>query len=300
MPSAEARPPRLSVIVPVYRDWDRLRLCLQALAAQDWPAGDVEWIAVNNDEQPAPDEFRHWPGLRLLQEPQGHSYAARNAAIRVARGEVLAFTDADCQPAPGWLRAGWDGLHGEAAGLLGGRIVIDTGQAGLIADYDRCFAFRQEQTVREGGSVTANLFVRRAVIEQIGPFNASLQSGGDFEFCRRAVAAGFRLVYGPAAVVGHPARDSLGALLRKNRRVAGGFRRRELELSGRSPAERRQLLMGLAKPRLYYWLRLLRGQEKTGGLPAHRRAALTGLQILLHYHFGWSVLRPPPGKDQHS
>ena len=116
MTSAESAP-RISVIIPVYRDWDDLRRCLAALTQQSWSESDFEILVVNNDTQPAPDDLVA-PNLRLLQEPQGHSYAARNAGVAAARGELLAFTDADCQPAPDWLAAGWAALHAGSAGTL--------------------------------------------------------------------------------------------------------------------------------------------------------------------------------------
>jgi len=294
-----APPPRISVLIPVYRDWDRLRLCLDALALQDWPSQDFEVIAINNDSAPPPAGFAHPRLDTLLHEPRGHSYAARNAGLTRARGAVLAFTDADCLPDAGWLTAGWAALQAPGADLAGGRIRMQVTRRNVATDFDEAFAFRQAEYVQSGTSVTANLFVQRAVFDQAGPFNGEMQSSGDFEFCRRAVAAGFGLVYAERAVVWHPARDSLGALFRKNRRVAGGFRRREFDLQGRGLPARLRFFAGMLKPRVRLWSRLLLGQEKTESLPPLRRPALVGLHLLLHYHFAWSVLRAPPGKDQH-
>ncbi len=289
--------PRISVLIPVYKDWAQLRLCLDALALQEWPAEDFEVIAINNDAAAAPEGFAP-PWLRLLHAPQGHSYAARNAGLLRSRGTVLAFTDADCRPDPGWLAAGWAALQQPGAALAGGRVRIAVERRNLATDFDQTFAFRQSDNVKGGTSVTANLFVQRAVFEAVGPFNAGMQSGGDFEFCRRAGAAGFKLVYAEPAVVWHPARDSLSALFRKNRRVAGGLRS-EFELQGRGFAARLHFVLGQLKPRLRYWGRLLRGSEKTEALPPARRAAVVALQIALHYHFAWSMLRSPPRKDRH-
>lgn len=292
-------PPRISVLIPVYRDWPRLRLCLEALARQTWPREDFEIIAINNDVAPPPADFALPPGVRLLHEPRGHSYAARNAGLALARGEVLAFTDADCQPEPDWLAAGWAALQPEDVHLVGGRIGILIEQPGLVADYDRVFAFPQERYVSQGTSVTANLLVKRAVFEAIGPFNADLQSSGDFELCRRAGQAGYRLVYSAEAAVLHPARESVSALLRKNRRVAGGFRRREFELLGRGEREIWRNLPTMLRPRPRYWWRMLVGTDKTQNLPPLRRPGVVALSILLYYHFAISVLRKPPTKDQH-
>lgn len=299
MLSAEAATkPRISVLIPVYRDWAGLDLCLAALAAQTWPADDFEVLAISNDVEPPPALSR--PGVQLLHEPRGHSYAARNAGLAMARGEVLAFTDADCCPEPGWLAAGWAALQANTeASLVGGNIRIAVTQRNVATDYDESFAFKQAETVRNGGSVTANLFVKRAVFDAVGPFNAALQSGGDFELCRRAKQSGFKIIYAADAVVQHPARDSLAALFRKNRRVAGGFRRREFDLLSKGFAARLRFVANMLKPRLRFWLRLMRGQSNTDVLPTWRRPAVVVVQILMHYHFAFSVLLPPPRKDQH-
>ncbi len=296
MTSAE-RVPRISVLIPVYRDWEPLRQCLAALAAQNWPAEDFEVIAINNDVAPPPAGFEQ-RGVILLHAPEGHSYSARNAGLAVARGAVLAFTDADCRPDAGWLAAGWAALQQPGAALAGGRIRIAVEARNLATDFDQSFAFRQAESVRAGSSVTANLFVKRDVFDAVGGFNGAMQSGGDFEFCRRARQQGFMLVYADDAVVWHPARDSLAALFRKNRRVAGGLRR-DFELQGLGAAAPWRFVARQLRPRLRYWYRLLTGREKTEVLPAFRRPAVVALQVLLHYHFAWSMLRAPPRKDQH-
>lgn len=299
MPSAEAiAKPRISVLIPVYRDWTGLESCLAALAAQTWPADDFEVLVISNDTEAPPALSR--PGVQLLHEPQGHSYAARNAGLAAARGEVLAFTDADCRPEPTWLAAGWHALQSDqTASLAGGNVRVAVTRRSVATDYDESFAFKQAESVRNGSSVTANLFVRRTVFDAVGPFNATLQSGGDFELCRRARQAGFRLVYADQAVVQHPARDSLSALFRKNRRVAGGFRRREFDLLGKGFGARLRFFMGMLKPRLRFWLRLLLGRSHTDVLPMWRRPAVMLVQVLMHYHFAFSLLRSPPSKDRH-
>ena len=297
MASAEPLLPKVSVIIPVYRDWATLARCLDALAAQTLPATEFEVLVISNEPEPPAPLAR--PGVRLLHEPRGHSYAARNAGLVVARGAILAFTDADCRPAPDWLAAGCAALSQAGTDLAAGRIRVESDTKGPAVDYESAFAFRQDDNVRHGHGATANLFVHRRVFERVGPFDATLQSGGDFEFCQRAVQGGCRLDYAAAAVVGHPARDSLAALLRKNRRVAGGYRQSELERPDRPRSWRWRRLAQLAQPRPKLWWRLLRGQEKTGELPPARRAGVMAVQVLLHYHFVWSLLRAPPAKDRH-
>jgi hypothetical protein len=90
--------------------------------------------------------------------------------------------------------------------------------------YDAAHYLRQGDSVsREGFAATANLFMARRVVDRIGPFNARLRSSGDFELCRRATAAGFRLVYAPAARVRHISRSSAVGTWTLHRRLGAGW-----------------------------------------------------------------------------
>ena len=95
----------VSIVVPVRDALEDLRGMLGALAAQAPGAPAFEVIVADDGSAtPIPAEVAP-PGMdvRVLRlEPRG-AYPARNAALDVARGDVVAFTDADCRPVPGWL-----------------------------------------------------------------------------------------------------------------------------------------------------------------------------------------------------
>src|SRR5690606_4863449 len=150
------------------------------------------------------------------------SYAARNLGAAAARGRLLAFTDADCRPAPGWLAA-----MAEAATRLPGRLLA--GPVRIVANeppnafeiYDRIRGIPQERYVRQGYATTANLAVPRPVFDALDGFDAARFSGGDADFCRRAGRAGHAVVLVPGAAVAHSARASWAELATKARRVKG-------------------------------------------------------------------------------
>jgi GT2 family glycosyltransferase len=216
--------PFVSVVIPTYRDWDRLRVCVDALRRQTYPMESFEVIVVDND----PEAVDPWeppaPNVTILQEPKRGSYAARNKGITHARGDILAFTDSDCIPETDWIE--------QAVGLflahpdihrLGGRVELFVrGPTTPSALYERVFAFQQERFAASGTSVTANMFSRRSVFDAVGMFDDTMESGDDTQWGLRANASGYRLMYAPAAAVRHPARTEIGELTEKVRRVYRG------------------------------------------------------------------------------
>lgn len=218
--------PFVSVIIPVYNDEILLRKCLQSLQEQTYPSEKIEIIVVDNGSDPNLNDLaREFVDVLFLQETRPGSYAARNTGIAQARGDILAFLDSDCRPAPDWLENGVSRLA--EGDVVGGRIILGYQQLlnpTPIESYDGLTSFRQKEYVEKSHfSVTANLIARRSVFDTVGPFDLSLKSGGDCEWGNRVHKAGFKLVYADNAIIYHPARSSLEAVSRKQRRVGGGL-----------------------------------------------------------------------------
>lgn len=229
--------PQVSVVVPVVDDPERLRACLEALAAQESVV--LEAIVVDNGSRLSPRSLvESFPFARMLEEPSPGSYQARNRGAAMARGPVLAFTDADCRPRRDWLAEALRRFDCDTSiTAIGGRIALDRSRHASGAEaYERVYAFRQDRYVGQHGfAATANLIVRREAFLAIGGFDGSLRSGGDYEWGRRLVRSGYRLEYVDNVVVEHPARARLGELVRKRRRLAGGWRQRPASAAAEVP-----------------------------------------------------------------
>lgn len=213
--------PTVSVIVPHYRDFLRLDQCLAALLSQTYPTEKVEIIVADNDPPDAEAMVAEVVRgrARLVMVAERGAGPARNGGVAASTGEVLAFTDADCLPDPDWIRAGVRALSG--ADLVGGRVDVSIRSAGTptpIEAFELVFAFDNRRYVtRQGFTVTANLFCRRAMFEAIGGFRTGVSE--DLEWSRRATSAGYRLVYAPDAAVRHPARRFWSELVTKWKRI---------------------------------------------------------------------------------
>lgn len=216
----------ISIIIPTYKDWDRLKICIEALENQSINYSKYEIIIINNHPGSRPDYnlFELAPNIQLIEESKPGSYAARNAGLKIAKGEIIAFTDSDCIPDKDWLLNAKKTLDNvDYIQLLGGEIIISKSEKPNIFElHDSLFAFKQNEYVRNGYSVTANLFVKKRVFDEIGGFDDSVKSSGDKYFCFKAKERGFNIGYSELAIVEHPARKSLDELKNKIKRIAGG------------------------------------------------------------------------------
>src|SRR5690606_5957874 len=102
--SASTASAAITVVIPAFNEQDCLAATLRALQAQDYPAGRVEVIVVDNGSTDRTREIAAALGARVLVRPGVTIAALRNAGAAEARGEILAFLDADCVPAPDWAR----------------------------------------------------------------------------------------------------------------------------------------------------------------------------------------------------
>jgi GT2 family glycosyltransferase len=221
----------VSVIVATYNRARLLEECLDHLGRQRFAPGD-EVIIVDNGSTDttgavvAGRQVAFPAPLRSLTEARPGKSHAVAAALVVAAGDVLAFTDDDVNVDAGWLdaiRSAMDeGPQGGRVDLVGGPVRprwerrapfwLNLGDRyGRLAaplallDYGADVIDLGPRT-----ALGANLAVRHDVIRQIGGFaphlgklRGTLLSGEDHDLCRRAQRAGFRAMYCPAAVVRH-------------------------------------------------------------------------------------------------
>ncbi|MFM7140533.1 MAG: glycosyltransferase family 2 protein [Alphaproteobacteria bacterium] len=166
---------RMSVVVPVYNTARHLERCIAALRGQDYPADEFEILAVdNNSTDESPAILARAAGVRVLHERKQGSYAARNRAVREARGALLAFTDSDCIPDRGWLRAIEAAMADPGVQVVLGlrRPSLDHGVVKLIGDYE----VKKDELVFSSTTpevyygYTNDMGVRRTTFDRYGPF----------------------------------------------------------------------------------------------------------------------------------
>ncbi len=219
---AHPRPPagagptiaEVTVVIPVR---DRSGGLADTLAA----LGPVGAVVVVDDGSQIPVSPAAGGTTVLRHETPKGPAAARNAGWRAATTPLVAFIDADCVPAPGWLTTLLPHFADEAVGAAAPRIT--TRPAPETAEALGAYEQRRspldlgagEAPVRPGSAVpyvpTAALVVRRQAMADARGFDEDLHYGEDVDLVWRLDRMGWRVRYQPSATVAHPPRSDLGA-----------------------------------------------------------------------------------------
>ncbi len=217
---------RYSVIVPAYQAAATLPACLAALAGQEVDPAAFEVIVVDDGSSDATAEIARRAGVVTITQPHAGAAAARNTGAAVARGDLLLFTDADCEPVPGWIGAITAPFakpaveDEEVAGAKGTylsrqrNIVARFTQLEYEDRYDRMAGAERIDFVD-----TYSAAYRRDIFLANGGFDTRIWWVEDQEFSFRLAEKGYRLVFAPAAQVYHQHNRTLGQYMRRKFRI---------------------------------------------------------------------------------
>jgi len=216
----------------VLDDSFRLGLCLAALDRQTYPKEATRILVIDNGSaENVLNVTRRFLHVEYARQPIRGPAAARNKGLALSRGDIIAFTDSDCLPAPDWLERGVARVKScPHCGLVGGRIDMffrDSRRPTAAELYDSANYFRQKYHIETNHyAATANAFTRRSVFAEIGGFREEFKEAAyeDFEWGNRIFAKGFTLLYAEDAVVAHPARRTIAEVCRGIARVQNGAR----------------------------------------------------------------------------
>jgi glycosyltransferase involved in cell wall biosynthesis len=200
--------PLVSILIPCYNAAPWLAATLESALAQTWPAKEIILVDDGStDGSLALARSFESRGVQVIAQPNAGASAARNHALRQARGEFIQFLDADDLLSPDKIAAQITALTGQPAGRAAtcrwGRFQVDPATARFVDD-----AVYRDFTAVEflvlAGKTGAMMhpsawLVPRAVTEKAGPWDESLSLNDDGEYFSRVALASTGLAYCPDA-----------------------------------------------------------------------------------------------------
>jgi GT2 family glycosyltransferase len=278
--------PTVSVVVCVYNGESTIADCLEGIAKLAYP--DVEVLVVDDGSTDRTAEIAARFPFRLIRTANQGLSAARNRGLREARGEIVAYIDADARPDPHWLRYLVEKLRDKTYAGAGGPNLACP-EDGEIADCVANAPGRPMHVLLSDRVAEhlpgCNMAFRRSALESIGGFDPVFRTAGDdVDLCWRLQERGWKLAYSPAAVVWHHQRGSVATYLGQQR----GYGRAEAQLELKWPekynAEGQIAWSGriYSPPVLYGWTSIRRIYHGIWGTAAYqsRHAAPSALASL--------------------
>ena len=206
--------PLVSVVISVKNRAQMLWDCFGGLAAQTLPRDRFEVVVIDNcsseDLAPVMQRARDELGLDLRSTRTAVDKGpapARNLGVSMARGEIIAFTDSDCRPTPGWLALGAAAMATPEVALVSGPVLPKPEQTATLTSKLSFVTTTEHPTFP-----TANLFMRKRVFEQHGGFDVSLSfrdpfdratECADTDLAWRVIKSGLQRRFLPDAVMLH-------------------------------------------------------------------------------------------------
>lgn len=207
---------RLSIISVTYNEARHVARLQQAVNRLQRPDSvEVETILVDGGSKDGTVEAARAAGFtRIVMLPGASIPVCRNAGLREATGDWIAFLDGDCEPASDWLEQARPFLEQEPRVLVAWPARPPEPHTWVQAAWlfhwsqknpHREIRLGREVVAREGFrlATTRNMLLHRAVADQLGGFNEELTTGEDTDFAFRADQAGIPVLGLPALRVAH-------------------------------------------------------------------------------------------------
>jgi glycosyltransferase involved in cell wall biosynthesis len=212
----------ISIIVPVFNGGRKVRRCIRALKRQETERA-FEIIVVDDGSTDGSLEGIEGNGVRVIRQENQGPAVARNLGVENARGEIILFTDADCEPLEDWIEEMVRSLDGSSISGVKGSYL--TRQKGIVPrfvqlEYESKYRRMKKDRFIDFIDTYSAGFVKRDFLEA-GKYDTRFPTASveDQEFSFRMWEKGFRMIFCPEAKVYHTHSHSLWNYVKKKFRI---------------------------------------------------------------------------------
>lgn len=184
--ASSQRLPFVSVVIPAYNEEKYLSQCLESIRNQDY-AGAYEVIVVDNASTDDTAKIALAAGAKVVYEGKRSPACSRQKGLEAARGDIVAFIDADTRAPACWLSTlVWRFIREPKTVVISGPFAyFDAGRIAKIASYASnfvsiCLDQFSRRAFNKGGALWgSNFAVRRSVLLEVGGFDTSIKFYGE-------------------------------------------------------------------------------------------------------------------------
>ena len=223
--------PFVSVVIPVLNCIDDVEGCVAELRAQTYPADRFEILIVDNGSTDGTADKVRSLGLTCPVRSERGRSRALNTGLAHAQGDIICTTDISCRPVPEWIEEivkTFD--NNPEVGCVAGEIkLLKTVDNAAIRFQERSNYMSAMSAIKRTRAPYlpyadgANASFRKAVFDEIGPFEESFIKAADVEICYRLLfLTQYNIAFNERACVWEPGEDSLRALLKQRYRIGIG------------------------------------------------------------------------------
>lgn len=220
------RPPLVSVVVPMRNEAPTIEACIRTFDVQEHPHDALEVIVVDGLSDDGSRDLvsrmaldRPW--LRLVDNPDRRASSAFNRGIEASTGDYVCIVSSHGEVGPDFISRSLATLTETGASGVGGKLLhVGTDPVGraigaaMTSPFGMASPFRYANDRREVDTIGHPMY-RRAALDEVGPFDESLERNSDYELNQRLRNAGHRLVFDPDIVTTYYPRGDLAGLARQ-------------------------------------------------------------------------------------
>ncbi|MBI2041604.1 MAG: glycosyltransferase [Candidatus Nealsonbacteria bacterium] len=206
--------PFVSIIIPTRNVGKFISKCLESLNNLDYPKDKYEVIIADSESTDETPSIARKYGAILVSTAKRSVCAGRNEGFKIAKGEIIAFSDADCVMDKNWIKNSIKYFEDSVVGGVGGPNLSPADDT----SFAKAVSFVLDQPLFLAGSVYGrvlknikevkslpgcNIILRRETLDKVMPIDETILGGEDFFMNQKIRQLGYRLLYTPDTFVWH-------------------------------------------------------------------------------------------------
>ncbi len=206
--------PFVSIVIPVRNVEKTIGQCLESLKNLNYPKDKYEVILADSESDDQTSSIAKKYGVIFISTPKRSVCAGRNEGFKIAKGDIVAFSDADCVMDKDWIKNSLKYFEDQKVGAVGGPNLSPADDT----SFAKAVSFVFNQALFSAGSVHGrilkntkvvaslpgcNIILRRGALNKVMPVDETILGGEDFAMNYKIRKFGYKLLYTPDTFVWH-------------------------------------------------------------------------------------------------